>query len=51
MEVILMKVVAFNGSPRKDGNTGILIKHVLKQLEKEGVKCELINLTGKAVIT
>jgi multimeric flavodoxin WrbA len=27
-----MKVVAFNGSPRKDGNTTILIKHVFNEL-------------------
>ena len=31
-----MKVVAFNGSPRKDGNTTILINHVFRELEKEG---------------
>ena len=29
-----MKVVAFNGSPRKDGNTTILINHVFRELEK-----------------
>jgi hypothetical protein len=30
-----MKVVAFNGSARKDGNTAILIKRVFKELEQE----------------
>ncbi len=44
-----MKVVAFNGSPRKDGNTGILIKQAFKSLEKEGVECELIQVGGQAV--
>ena len=42
-----MKVVAFNGSARKDGNTAILIKHVLKELEKEGIKIELVQLAGQ----
>ena len=28
-----MKVVAFNGSPRKDGNTSILIRTVLEAIE------------------
>lgn len=42
-----MKVVAFNGSPRKAGNTALLIGHVLKKLENEGIACELINVFGK----
>jgi multimeric flavodoxin WrbA len=37
-----MKVVAFNGSARKDGNTAILIKHVFQELEKEGIETEII---------
>jgi len=44
-----MKVVAFNGSARKDGNTAILIKRVLKALEGEGIETELIQLAGKAI--
>jgi len=44
-----MKVVAFNGSPRKDGNTTILINHVFRELEKEGVETELVQLSGKKV--
>ena len=35
-----MKVVGFNGSPRKDGNTTILIDHVFLELEKEGIETE-----------
>jgi multimeric flavodoxin WrbA len=42
-----MKVVAFNGSPRKDGNTGILIKHVLSRIEEAGIDTELVNLSGQ----
>ena len=41
-----MKVVAFNGSPRKNGNTFHLIKIVCEELNKEGVKTELIQLGG-----
>jgi len=44
-----MKVVAFNGSPRKDGNTSILINHVFRELEKEGVETELVKLSGKKI--
>jgi multimeric flavodoxin WrbA len=44
-----MKVVAFNGSPRKDGNTTILINRVFRELEKEGVETELVQLSGKEI--
>jgi multimeric flavodoxin WrbA len=44
-----MKVVAFNGSARKDGNTAILLKHVLKVLETEGIETELIQLAGQQI--
>ncbi len=44
-----MKVVAFNGSARKDGNTAIMIKHVFNELEKEGIKTELIQLAGEKI--
>jgi multimeric flavodoxin WrbA len=44
-----MKVVAFNGSPRRDGNTTILIKHVFSELEKEGIETELVQLSDKVI--
>jgi multimeric flavodoxin WrbA len=44
-----MKVVGFNGSPRKDGNTGILIHKVFHELEKEGIQTELIQLSHKTI--
>jgi multimeric flavodoxin WrbA len=44
-----MKVVAFNGSARKDGNTAILIRRVLKVLEKEGIETELVQLAGELI--
>lgn len=42
-----MKVVAFNGSGRKDGNTAILLNLVLDELKKEGIGTELIQLAGE----
>ena len=44
-----MKVVAFNGSPRRDGNTTILIRHVFSELQKEGIETELVQLSDKAI--
>jgi multimeric flavodoxin WrbA len=44
-----MKVVGFNGSPRKDGNTTILINHLFRELEKEGIETELVQLSGKEI--
>lgn len=44
-----MKVVAFNGSPRKDGNTCRLIGHVLAALNKDGIETELVQLGGNLV--
>lgn len=43
-----MKVTAFNGSPRPEGNTGILIGHVFEALEREGIETELVQVgSGK----
>ena len=44
-----MKVIAFNGSARKDGNTAFLIRRVFQVLEKEGIETELIQLAGKQI--
>ena len=44
-----MKVVAFNGSPRKDGNTAILIRKVFEILEKESIETEIIQLSGQEI--
>jgi multimeric flavodoxin WrbA len=41
-----MKVVAFNGSPRKDGNTATLLGIVLKELDDLGIETELVHLKG-----
>ena len=44
-----MKVVAFNGSARRDGNTAILTRRVLEELEKEGIETELVQLAGERI--
>ncbi len=41
-----MKVVAFNGSPRKEGNTATLLGFVLKELEGLGIDTEMVHLNG-----
>lgn len=44
-----MKVVAFNGSPRKEGNTAQAIRIVLSELEREGIATEMVQLGGRKV--
>jgi len=44
-----MKVIAFNGSARKDGNTSILLNLVLDELKAEGIETELYSLAGKPI--
>jgi multimeric flavodoxin WrbA len=44
-----MKVVGINGSPRKKGNTAILINHVMKELEQEGIETEFVQLGGRKI--
>ncbi|MEN6426857.1 MAG: flavodoxin family protein [Phycisphaerales bacterium] len=44
-----MKVVAFNGSARKDGNTAILVRRVFAELEKEGIETELVQFAGQTI--
>ncbi len=44
-----MKVVAFNGSARKDGNTAILVRRAFAELEKEGIETELVQFAGQTI--
>jgi multimeric flavodoxin WrbA len=44
-----MKVVAFNGSPRKEGNTYQSLQVVTEELQKEGIETEVIQLGGKGI--
>jgi multimeric flavodoxin WrbA len=44
-----MNVVAFNGSPRKGGNTEQAILTVFRELQAEGIATELIQLGGSGI--
>ena len=44
-----MKVVAFNGSPRKEGNTAVMLKIVLAELETHGIETELVQIGNNSV--
>ena len=44
-----MKVVAISSSPRRDGNTAILLRHVLAELDVAGIETELVQLAGKSL--
>jgi multimeric flavodoxin WrbA len=44
-----MKVVAFNGSPRKKGNTYHAIQIVFKELKRDGIDTEFIQLGGSDI--
>ncbi len=44
-----MKVLAINGSTRKDGNTAILINTVFEELHKAGIETEMVQLSGKII--
>jgi len=44
-----MKVVAFNGSPRADGNTAALLRAVLDVLEAEDIATEFVQVGGQSL--
>ncbi len=44
-----MKVVAFSGSARKQGNTATLLQLALNELAAEGIETELVELAGKPI--
>jgi len=44
-----MKVVAINGSARKNGNTAILVNRVFQELQKKKIETELVQLSGKKI--
>lgn len=44
-----MKVVAFNGSPRNEGNTYEAIKIVAEQLLNEGIDIEIVHVGNKKI--
>lgn len=44
-----MKVLAINGSSKKNGNTAIALQTVLTQLNHHGIETELIQLAGHTI--
>jgi multimeric flavodoxin WrbA len=44
-----MKAIAINGSPRKGGNTELLLKQALAPLVEAGWEAELLQLGGKPI--
>lgn len=42
-----MKVVAFNGSARKNGNTALMIGYMFEALQQEGIETEMVQLAGE----
>ncbi len=44
-----MKAIAVNGSPRKAGNTALLLKTVLAELARHGIETELIQAGSRDI--
>ncbi|OEJ14649.1 FMN reductase [Brachyspira hampsonii] len=44
-----MKVLAINGSARKDGNTAILVNIIFEELNREGIETEMIQLARQVI--
>ena len=44
-----MNVIAFNGSPKANGNTYTSINTVAEELKKEGIDVEIINVGNKNI--
>ncbi|MFW5803451.1 MAG: flavodoxin family protein [Verrucomicrobiota bacterium] len=44
-----MKAIAFNGSPRNDGNTHHLLGKILEPIKAAGVDTELVQVGGKPI--
>jgi multimeric flavodoxin WrbA len=44
-----MKVLGISTSPRKDGNTALLIKTIFGELEQHGIETELLQVAGQPV--
>ncbi len=45
----IMKLVAVNGSPRKDGNTSAMLKEIVALAEKKGIETKFYNLVDMHV--
>jgi len=45
-----MKVVAINGSSRKNGNTTKIIEIIFEELQKFNIECDLIELSENEIL-
>jgi multimeric flavodoxin WrbA len=44
-----MKVIAFNSSPRKEGNTFAILNMVLDEIKGAGIETEIYSMAGKPI--
>lgn len=44
-----MKVLAINGSARKDGNTAIIINKIFEELNAAGIETEIVQFAGSII--
>ncbi|WP_319370723.1 flavodoxin family protein [uncultured Ilyobacter sp.] len=44
-----MKVIAINGSPKKDGNTYHALNMVINELKNEGIEAEILHIGNKVI--
>lgn len=44
-----MKVVAINGSPRKNGNTAIILESMAHELALDGIETEIVHIGNKTI--
>ncbi len=44
-----MKVLAINGSARRNGNTALLLNHLFDVLHREGIETEMVQLAGQHI--
>lgn len=45
----IMKVIAINGSPKKDGNTYHALNMVINELKNEGIEAEILHIGNKVI--
>jgi multimeric flavodoxin WrbA len=48
-KIFMIKIIGLSGSPRKNGNTEILIKEALKAAKQKGAETEFITIAGKNI--
>ena len=44
-----MKVLLINGSPKKDGNTAVMLNEMASVFEKEGIETEILHIGNKDI--